>query len=372
MEALSLNRTFPSDSGSFGLLLRRWWLLLLAALAGGAIALATGALLPSWYEVTTELALLSVDDPTTPALTSSVEHANAELPLLAAILHSHELADRVIEELGLTRAYRISSLEAARRELSHHTRISIDRKANLVTLSAEDRDPIRAFQLARRLGELASQRSADLWSARSREHRRRLEIELAAARTSLTTSEQALAQFREQHQIIDLAEQLRATVAEASSLGRLLIEKRLVIDFNRGFAAEGSPEIVRAKREASGAARALSLLRRQGSGGSGSLLPIDPLPEIEREHERLRRLVDLDASHLETLSKQVDQLRAVETRPIGRAEVVSAPSLPERPIRPARALLTTFGTLLGTGLAAIALLLLELSKRRRADSLSII
>jgi uncharacterized protein involved in exopolysaccharide biosynthesis len=47
------------------------------------------------------------------------------------------------------------------------------------------------------------------------------------------------------------------------------------------------------------------------------------------------------------LARQVEQLRALETRPVGRPDVLDPPSLPHRPAGPPRALLALGGFVLG-------------------------
>jgi uncharacterized protein involved in exopolysaccharide biosynthesis len=343
-------------------LLRAWRWLAAAALAGGAIGVAIGLLLPSWHDTTVQLALAPVDDPTTPALTGSVESAGVELPLLAAILQSRVVADEAVSRLDLGRVYRTSSVEAARRELTRHLRITADKKANTVTVWVEDREAPRARELAHVLAEASVRESGAVWTARSRQHRRRLEERLAEVGRTLASAEEALRQFREKNRVVDLDAQVKASVAEAAAIEHVSIEKRLALHYARGYAARDSPEVKRAEREAAGAGGALAKLvhgRRSSSAAgraSGPLLALDDLPAIEQEHDRLRREVDVNASGYALLAKQVEQLRAVEARPVGHAEVIDPPVVSLRRSRPARGMLALEGAMVGLLLAALATL----------------
>jgi hypothetical protein len=155
---------------------------------------------------------------------------------------------------------------------------------------------------------------------------------------------------------------VKATVAEAAALERVRTEKRLALFFVRGYASAGAPELMRAAREARGAANALERLGR--GADAGPLLPLDELPRIEEEHDRLKRAVEVSAGSYELLAKQVEQLRAVEMRPAGRPDVIDPPVAPRRHVRPARLALAIEGAIVGLLSGALAALALALRRRR--------
>src|SRR5579871_3574981 len=343
-------------------LLRAWRLVAALALAGGVVGVAIGLLLPHWYESTVLLALTPVDDPTVPGLTNAVEGAGAELPLLATVIGSRKIADEAVNQLDLQHIYNVKNAEEARAELGRHLRVAADKKANVVTLTVEDRDAERARELARAIGQAASRESAALWTSGTRLHRERLEARLAESARALSSAEEALARFRSEHRVVDLAEQTKATVAEAAALEHMRIEKRLALDFARGYAGDDAEEVKRARREARGAEHALASLGH--AANAKALLPLDALPALELEHERLKRAVDVEAERYQLLAKQVEQLRAVETRPTGHAEVLDPPTAPRRPSRPAKSMIAMEGSLIGFLLAS-ALVLARVLRRGR-------
>ncbi len=346
-------------------LVRGWRVVAAVTLAGGFVGLGVGHFLPRWYEASLQLALTPVDDPTTPGLTNAVEGAGAELPLLATIIGSRQVADEAVAELSLQKVYRSANAAEARAELARHLRVVADKKANVVTITVEDRDAKRARELARVVGETAVRESAALWTARTRQHRARLEARLSEVARDLEQAEHALGDFRTRHRVVDLTEQTRATVNEAAVLEHLRIEKRLALDFARGFGGDDAEEVKRAAREANGVNHAAAALTH-GERAVGPLLPLDALPSLGIEHDRLKRAVDVEAERYTLLARQVEQLRAVETRPTGQAEVVDPPVVPYRPARPAKAMIATEGLLCGFLLAA-AFVLVRAFRRMRLD-----
>lgn len=321
---------------------RRWWVLVLAALVGGAAGIAASRLLPPWYESNASYAVIPIDDPTV----VSGADSSAAIPLFSHVLVSRRAADETVQQLDLVRAYSKATPEAARAELMRHVNVSTDRKANVVVLSVEDRMPSRAQMIANTLGEVARGISTEIWSARTGEHRKRLETRLAEISKALKSAEEAMRTFRERERVVDLPEQIKASVAEAAFLERLKTEKRIGLHFAQGFGGAESPEVRRSQLEAGGAQQALQGLVHGGLR-NGPLLALDALPRLEEENGRLKRDIDVNSATYELLARQVEQLRAVEARSGGRAELVDAPVEPRERSRPSLSSLVMGGTFLG-------------------------
>src|SRR6185312_1580375 len=298
---------------------------LLGALAGELVAL----VLPPTYEATCKMFVMPVDDPTAIHGTNALDVANATLPLVSSLLRSRRLADDTVAELKLDAAWRLTKPRASRRLFDTLT-VTTDRKTNLITVSFEDHDPARALAVVSTVAKQTTALSTSLWSERDREHRRRLEDDLATVTRQLGAAEEALRDYRERMHVIDLPAQIEATVDQAAALERVRIEKSLDLRFARAFGHEQAYEVQKGARERSGAAAELAALRH-GSGGAGPLLPLDALPEIAMEHARLKRAADELAARRELLTSRVSQLVAAEARPGGGASVIDPPTLPTKP-----------------------------------------
>ena len=357
-------RPAPTDENtgwSLTTLQARWRWLVLATLAGGAATAALTSVLPSWFEATARLAVVPADDPTTPTSSNPIDNAGAVVPVLATLLQSRTVADELIDRHALQAVYHAPALDVARGELMRHVAVNVDRKGNLITVTVEDQQPRRAAALAASLAELAIRRNTELWAARNREHRERLETRLLQVADELSSAEEALRRFREENQVIDLQEQLKATVLEAASLEHLRIDKDLRLHFARGYGGADAPEVVRDLRERRGTERALQGLLHDPQR-RGPLFSLDRVPALEEEHARRRREIESLAARHELLQRQVEQLRAAEARPNGRAEIVDPPVEPRMRTRPRRVRLTLGGA--AFGLFACALALLGLQRRR--------
>ena len=321
---------------------RRWWVLALAVMVGGACGIVAGRMLTPWYQSTAGFAVIPLDDPTVP----NNDSTGAALPLFSQILTSRRVADEVVARLELTRAYGLKTPQQARGELLSHVTVNQDRRANIVLLSVEDRVPVRAKMIADAIGEVSRAVNAEIWSARPVEHRKQLEARLAEVAAALNAAEEKMRAFREREHVVDLTEQVKASVGEAAFLERIKNNKKVQLNFDQKFAAADAPEVQRGQLEAGGAQAVLQGLVH-GDTQRGTLLALDKFPRLEQEHARLKRDIDTNNATYEFLAHQVEQLRAVEARPGGRAELVDAPSDPTAPVRPSRFSLMVEGCFVG-------------------------
>lgn len=321
---------------------RRWWVLTLALVFGAGGGIVAGFLLPPWYESSISFAVLPTDDPTAPVPTDANMTA---LPLFTHIVSSRRVADDVVAQLQLAGAFGKETAQDTRIELLKHVTVWSDRKSNVVSLSVEDRVPARAKMIAQAFGEVARTVNNQIWSAKTSEARMRLEARMNEYSSQLAAAEAEMRAFRERERVVDLPEQIRASVSEASFLERMKNERKVSLHFNQGFAGADSPEVRRSQLEAGSAQAALQGLVHGNS--RGPLLALDAVPRLEQEHARLKREIDIKSSMLDVLARQVETLRGAETRPGGRAELLDTPSETRKPVRPSRVVLLVQGLFFG-------------------------
>src|SRR5207249_7375033 len=124
------------------------------AASGGAgliLALVYVAVAPNWYSSTLTVVPAMPSKP--PGLGVQIAGAlgGADLPIdlgnnvdverIAAVFESTSVTDAVIDKFDLRHRYRRKHFEHARKELWSHCSTRINRKARLVALTCEDKDP---------------------------------------------------------------------------------------------------------------------------------------------------------------------------------------------------------------------------------------
>src|SRR5215510_11311598 len=282
----------------------RWRVVVAALLIGAAGGIIAGLLLPRWYESTMSFAVIPAEDPNTP-ISMDPTTTNTALSLFSQVLTSRRVTDEVVSQFDLTAAYKTKTAQDARLELLNHLTVIADRKSNLVSVAVEDKVPARAAAIAQALGHIGHTVNNEIWSARSSDYRKRLEARLAEVTQQLGADEEAMRAFRDREHVVDLNEQIKASVGEASFLERMKNERKVNLHFNQGFAGADAPEVRRSQLEAGSAQAALSGLVH-GNQRGGPLLPLDNVPRLEQEHSRLQRQISGDNYTYELLVKQLE------------------------------------------------------------------
>jgi polysaccharide biosynthesis transport protein len=83
------------------------------------------------------------------------------------------------------------------------------------------------------------------------------------------------------------------------------------------------------------------------------------LPKLEKEKRELERKLKEAESDYEELQKKLQQIRITENQQVGNARIVQRPSVPEEPVASRKSLLLVSGSLLGTLLSIVVVMLLE-------------
>lgn len=357
----------PVDSasqpdGSWGIaaaLLLGWRTVGLAVCISVALSMLAGHLLPRWYKTTVEFTIIPMEDPARPPIPSTVEGPGAAVPLFAHLLRSDPVMDEAVQRHALVQVYHAASKERARQALLERVSTATDRKAGIVQLLVEDRDPERARSLAHTIGEVATARNAEIWSGAQREYRRKLEARRSELGVALAAAEDAMRLFREREHILDLPAQIKATVEQATLLESRRLQKKDELRFARHYASKSSVEVQRSRVDAAGAQAAL---RSLGQNHRGPLLPWEQTPRLEVEYARLKRDLDAKAAAYELVTRQVELLIIQETRPAGRTEIIEPPTVPQPCTHPSKTVLVMAGALAGLLLGGLLLLHTSLSR----------
>jgi uncharacterized protein involved in exopolysaccharide biosynthesis len=333
-----------------------------AAVAGALAGVLVASVVPPWYRASARLVIVPADDPTASGGPNPLDVATATLPVAVAVLHSERVAEATVAQLRLDYAWHLPPREAARRLLAR-LEVRPERKTSLLSVSIEDGVAARASAIVAAVTDLAATASNELWSARNHEQRQRLERDLGEVRRRLEAAEEQMRRFRERTHVVDLSTQVKASLDEAATLERLRVDKALALRFARDYGNGSAIEVQRSRRELAAVSRELETLRHDRSR-PGPLLTLDLLPALEVEDARLRRDVETLGARYELLSQKLNQLKAADARPAGRAETIDPAVAPLRRAGPSRLRFGGGGAVLAA-LAAALLVLLRAQRRSR-------
>ncbi|MBD3235488.1 MAG: hypothetical protein GF330_02150 [Candidatus Eisenbacteria bacterium] len=292
--------------------------------------------------------------------------------LLSGILRSQRLAEAVIEEHDLRDVYRSETLDEALDTFDERVRVRVGAEG-IVRVRVLDKSPERAAAIARSCLAHLDRIQHETRTNRAAEVRRFVDARLATTRRDLAAAEESLRAFEQAHGMLEPQEQARVLV---EALARLEAERLLVEverDALRGQVGAAHPEVraLETRLEALAAARE----RMEGQGrGARDALDLTRFPDLSLDYMRRYREMRIQESLFEMLTQMREQYRIMEVRDTPTIQVLSPPVVPEKRVKPRRAMICVIATLLAfllsLGLAATlerVTLLAEREPRRFAQ-----
>lgn len=281
--------------------------------------------------------------------------------LFVDLLRSGTVSDHLIDRFNLQRVYHKRYRIDAAKHLAHLTKISEDKKSGVITISVEDKDRVRARDLAQsyldELNKLVTQTNA------SSAHRERVFIEqrLHVVEQSLEQAEMALSRFSSNTDAVDIKEQTRAMVDAGARVQAQLLVEQSSLQSIRQIYGDSNVRIREAQARIASLQSQLEKMTGSsapaseentgdplsGSGGAGELYPpLKQLPRLAVPFTDLYRRVRVQEAVFELLTQQYEMARLEEARDVPAVSVIDPPGVPEKKAFPPRLFLALLLTLL--------------------------
>ena len=280
--------------------------------------------------------------------------------IFVGILSSRTVQDKVIQQFDLKKLYRDSRMEDARKDLTDHTSISIDRKSQIITIGVTDHDAKRAAAMGQAYVEELNRLVAELSTSSARRERIFLEERLQAVSKDLESAEKEFSQFSSKNTAIDIKEQGKALVEAAATLQGQLIAAESELEGLRQIYTDSN---VRVRSVRARIAELKVQLEKIGGKDEGTSTPsgqqADPLyPSIRKlpllgvTYADLFRRTRVQEAVFEVLTKEYELAKVQEAKEIPTVKVLDPPNIPDKKSFPPRRLIMFLGTALGFGLAS--------------------
>jgi uncharacterized protein involved in exopolysaccharide biosynthesis len=288
--------------------------------------------------------------------------------LFIDLLQSGTVSGRLIRRFDLKHVYHKRYNVDTAKHLAHITKITDDKKSGVITIKVQDRDPVRARDLAQgyldELNRLVTQTS----TSAARQERIFIEQRLRSVEAELERAQLELSEFSSKNSTIDIKEQTRAMVdAGARVQGELLVEQSGLQSLRQIY---GDGNVRVRETEARIAALQHDLDKMTGSSAplvpetadvgdaksntedKGELYPpLRQLPRLAVPYADLYRRVRVQEAVFELLTQQYEVASIEEAKDTPVIKVIDPPGVPERKSFPPRlllALLFTFLSFAGT------------------------
>jgi uncharacterized protein involved in exopolysaccharide biosynthesis len=360
----------------------RWRKLILASgLAAAALAAVVSLFLPQWF-----VATASVFPPESGGGLSGYAQLlqqSLQIPVMAPsaggarpgtiyidILLSRRVGEKLVEEFDLKTRYGTSLVTEAIEALHAHSSFSL-LENGLLKVSFEDKSPERAAAVTNRYVELLDEFNRDLNVTRASKSREFVGGQLEIHEQKLREAEDALRAFQEEHEALQLDQQVTSAIDIVASLTAEAVSIEVELDILEQYASRESEEYLRKKKQYDEIVNQLEKFKADSARSETdfvrSFFPsFDKLPEVALDMARLMRRVKTEEAIYRLLLEEYEKARIEEARNTPTVQILDTAKPPELRSRPKRAMITIFGGI--AGLAWSALLAVFITYWRQDDA----
>lgn len=273
--------------------------------------------------------------------------------LYAGILKSKSVLGELVRRFDLVNVYHTKRESQAEEALLSSTKITIDAKSSIVTLSVTAKSPELAQKLARAYMDVLHQTNGRLAVTQSSQRRLFFEQQLANEKNDLADAEVELKKTEESSGLIAPAGQTEAQIRTIAETQAQIAARQVQLAALRQSSTEENPEVIRVKSEISNLQKQLAELQR---GAGGPSIATAKVPAAQLEYIRKARDVKYHEALFEALSKQYEAARLDESRDAPVLQVLDPASLPDMKSAPKRSLIMLGGMILGLIIGSVIVL----------------
>jgi len=277
--------------------------------------------------------------------------------ILAKVLESRAVSERVIRECNLVDVYGVSNMDEALKGLWSATWISVSLEG-VVAVSVEADTRERSAEIANSYVknlDLVNRRTS---TSRGRASRIFIEQRLAEVREDLTKAEQSLREFQEKNRTVSLEDEVVEAIKAAAELKAEIVSREVTLGIISQFATSENPQVRQLRTEIDQLQRQLDLMEvgprsrvngegRQSGFGVGSAVPFARVPEVGMELARLTRDLEIQNIIYALLTQQYEEAKIAEARDTPTVQVLDRARPPERKSAPRRTRIVILSMILG-------------------------
>lgn len=266
--------------------------------------------------------------------------------LYLGLLNSRPIADAIIQEFDLVKAYHAKDMTAARKQLADFTEIA-SVKSGFITISVTDKDKLRSAEMAN--AYTAGLRTLTKTLAVTEASQRRLfyEDQLKQAKEALVTAEAAFQQIQQTKGLVQLDAQAKTMIESLAVLRAQVATKQVELQAIRSYSTERNPEVALAERELlSLQAEAVRLEQRTHSSGFADM-GLEDVPGFGMEYLRAEHELKYRQAMFDLLMKQYDAAKLDEAKEAATIQIVEAAIAPDRKSAPKRLTIVLLLTMAG-------------------------
>ena len=287
--------------------------------------------------------------------------------LYAGLLKSNTVLDRIIDRFKLMELYDKEYRIDARKALLDNIEVNVDKKSNIITLSVEDKDPVRAAQMANAFVEELKALTKGLAITEASQRRLFFEEQLKDTRLALIKAEEDLKKFQEKTGAIKVEEQAKAVIEGIATLRAQIAAKEVEIKVMKTYSTPYNPDLQRAEEALRAMKAELQKLEAKEGKNPDPLMPTGRMPEVGMEYLRKLRELKFNETLYDLLLKGYETARLDEARDAVVIQVVDKAIPPDKRAKPKRTLMVLVATFTGFFLSIFIALFIEYKEKASQD-----
>ncbi|QTN23480.1 hypothetical protein HZ992_00285 [Rhizobacter sp. AJA081-3] len=289
--------------------------------------------------------------------------------LYVALLKSDSVQRELDKRFALRKRYEIQTFETLRKAMPGFVRVSSDKKAGVILLEVDDKDPKFAADLANaHVGEV-TKLLGRLAVSEAQLRRVFFETQLQSTKENLIKAERDLQRVQEKSGVIVLDKQAEALIGGAAQIRAQIAEREVQLKVLRTGATEQNPDVVRLNSELRALRSELSRMESTQGGAPGSAvdLPVGKIPEAAIDYVRARRELKLQETLLESMIRQFEIAKLDEAKEGPVLQQVDVALPPDYKSKPARALIVLASTFVALLFSSLWVIVRRYSALSRQD-----
>jgi len=357
---------------------RRMVLLVTAACAILSVVIAF--LLPNWYTATVVLLPPQQNSSVGSAIASQLGNlgpmaalAGGSLGLKSpndmyvSMMKGQSVEDKMIDDYDLRREYRQRLMSDARKAFEKHATVDGTGKDGLIRVSVEDRNPVRAAQLANAYVEHFQGLSQTLAITEASQRRLFFEKQLVQTKNSLADAEVALQRTEQTSGLIQIDSQAKALIESAASLRAQIAAKEVQVQAMQTYATGQNSQVIQAQQELESMRAQLEKLGGSVDTANSLIVPKGKLTEAGLDYVRKLREVKYNEAIFDILARQFEIAKLDEAKEGALVQVVDPAIPPDRKSSPKRTIIVIVSIVAGFFLGILAALVQAAWARLKED-----
>ena len=268
--------------------------------------------------------------------------------LYVALLKSDSVVRVLDERFKLQTRYEARNYEGLRRILPNFVRVSSDKKAGVINVEVDDKDPAFAAELANsHLGEV-TRLLGRLAVSEAQQRRAFFERQLKETKENLIKAETELRRVQEQSGVIALDKQAEALITGVAQVRAAIAEREVQLKVLLYGATAQNPDVMRLNTELQALRTERARMESSRSDGSAGATdtPVGKIPEVAVDFVRARREVKLQETLLESMVRQFELAKLDEAKEGPLLQQIDKALPPDYKSRPSRAVIVVVSTLM--------------------------